>query len=123
LTCDQNHDYTPEQQAYDHGLMDKFVEFTSGSSCTDKSIVMDYYDGNTVTALWNYAQFYAMSDNSYNTTFGPDAIPNFVSRVTRQKSLEVRSGLILTPSHFTRLRKIRYGIGKATDLFASRKRV
>ena len=32
---------------------------------------MGYYDGNTVTALWNYAQHYAMSDNSYNTGFGP----------------------------------------------------
>ena len=32
---------------------------------------MDYYDGNTVTGLWNYAQHYAMSDNSYDTTFGP----------------------------------------------------
>ena len=32
---------------------------------------MDYYDGNTVTALWNYAQHYAMSDNYYDTTFGP----------------------------------------------------
>ena len=35
---------------------------------------MDYYDGNTVTALWNYAQRYAMSDNFYNTTFGPSAL-------------------------------------------------
>jgi phospholipase C len=26
-TCDQNHDYTPEQQAFDSGLMNKFVEF------------------------------------------------------------------------------------------------
>jgi len=34
---------------------------------------MDYYDGNTVTALWNYAQHYAMSDNSYGTTFGPSS--------------------------------------------------
>ena len=32
---------------------------------------MGYYDGNTVTALWNYAQHYAMSDNSFNTVFGP----------------------------------------------------
>ena len=32
---------------------------------------MDYYDGNTVTALWNYAQHYAMSNNSFGTTFGP----------------------------------------------------
>ena len=34
-------------------------------------LVMDYYDGNTVTGLWNYAQHFAMSDNSYSTTFGP----------------------------------------------------
>jgi phospholipase C len=32
---------------------------------------MDYYDGNTVTALWNYAQHFAMSDNAYGTTYGP----------------------------------------------------
>ena len=35
---------------------------------------MDYYDGNTVTALWNYAQHFAMSDNSYGTTFGGTAL-------------------------------------------------
>jgi phospholipase C len=76
LTCDQNHEYTAEQQAYDHGAMDKFVESTNNSTCSppDKSrsnLVMDYYDGNTVTGLWNYAQHFAMSDNSYSTTFGP----------------------------------------------------
>jgi phospholipase C len=32
---------------------------------------MGYFDGNTVTALWNYAQNFAMSDNSYGTTIGP----------------------------------------------------
>ena len=32
---------------------------------------MGYYDGNTVTAFWNYAQHFAMSDESYSTTFGP----------------------------------------------------
>src|SRR6266481_288356 len=32
---------------------------------------MGYYDGNTVTAMWNYAQYFAMSDNSWGTTFGP----------------------------------------------------
>ena len=32
---------------------------------------MGYYDGNTVTAIWNYAQNFAMSDNHYGTTFGP----------------------------------------------------
>ena len=29
---------------------------------------MDYYDGNTVTGLWNLAQHYAMSDNCYSTS-------------------------------------------------------
>jgi phospholipase C len=32
---------------------------------------MGYFDGNTVTALWNYAQRFAMSDNSFGTSFGP----------------------------------------------------
>ena len=71
LTCDQDHTYTDEQKAFDSGLMDQFVQSVSGGSCTDKSTVMDYYDGNTVTALWNYAQDFAMSDNSFSTTFGP----------------------------------------------------
>src|SRR5579863_494678 len=31
-TCSQDHDYMPEQQAFDSGLMDKFPEFT-GASC------------------------------------------------------------------------------------------
>ncbi len=79
VTCDQNHAYKPEQQATDHGLMDKFVQFTQSGDCSATStgeyyrsgLVMDYYDGNTVTGLWNYAQRFAMSDNSYDTTFGP----------------------------------------------------
>ncbi len=74
ITCDENHDYKPEQQAYDGGLLDKFVETVSnvGPGCNpDGSTVMGYYDGNTVTGLWNYAQHYAMSDNSFGTTFGP----------------------------------------------------
>jgi phospholipase C len=83
LTCDQNHDYLPEQLAFDHGLMDKFVQNTSGGSCTDKSIVMDYYDGNTVTALWNYAQYFSMSDNSFGTTFGPST-PGALNLVSGQ---------------------------------------
>ena len=75
LTCDQNHDYTPEQEAFDGGKMDKFVQYTQTDNCTGEygppGIVMDYYDGNTVTGLWNYAQNYAMSDNNYDTNFGP----------------------------------------------------
>ena len=82
LTCDQNHDYTPEQFAFDNGKMDRFTAAggtatTSGISPTGQacqaSDVMNYYDGNTVTALWNYAQHFALNDNSFGTTFGPSA--------------------------------------------------
>jgi len=77
VTCDQDHNYADEQKAFNSGLMNKFVEFAGSSSAgcdfnnLGKGIVMGYYDGNTVTALWNYAQRFAMSDNSFSTTFGP----------------------------------------------------
>ena len=32
---------------------------------------MGYFDGNTVTAMWQYAQHFAMSDNAYTDTYGP----------------------------------------------------
>ena len=82
-TCDQDHNYTDEESLFDLGLMDNFLEFNTGT-CTGlaagqpvpnaghpKDLIMGYYDGNTVTALWNYAQNFAMSDNSFSTTFGP----------------------------------------------------
>ena len=72
VTCDMDHGYTAEQKAADGGLMDRFVQATGAKYGTcDPSQVMDYYDGNTVTALWNYAQHFAMSDNSFGTTYGP----------------------------------------------------
>ena len=78
VTCDQDHEYKDEQNAFDHGLMDRFVETVGATGSQDNGTVpcnpqqvMNYYDGNTTTALWNYAQHYAMSDNSYGTGFGP----------------------------------------------------
>ena len=77
VLCDQDHNYGDEQKAFDGGLMDMFVQAVGSTSTScdvgghGKGIVMGYYDGNTVTALWNYAQNYAMSDNSFGTTFGP----------------------------------------------------
>jgi phospholipase C len=78
LTCDQNHSYQPEQEAFNGGLMNMFVQDTGHDTCTGQPIlfgapglVMDYFDGNTVTALWNYAQNYAMSDNNFDPQFGP----------------------------------------------------
>ncbi|HVY92411.1 MAG TPA: alkaline phosphatase family protein, partial [Bryobacteraceae bacterium] len=78
-TADQNHNYGPEQTAVHSGLMDLFPSAVGvanstgmpGTPATTKGLNMGYYDGNTVTALWNYAQKYAMSDNSYDTIFGP----------------------------------------------------
>jgi len=90
LTCDQDHDYTAEQQAFDGGKMDRFVPTVGtakGTSGTGQpcqaSDVMNYYDGNTVTAMWNYAQRFAMSDNSYGTTFGPSS-PGAINLVSGQ---------------------------------------
>jgi phospholipase C len=74
VTCSQNHGYGAEQKAFDGGLMDRFVEFTAGGSCADKSIVMDYYDGNAVTGIWNLAQRFALNDNSFSTNFGPSTV-------------------------------------------------
>jgi phospholipase C len=91
MTCDQDHGYTHEQSADDLGAMDKFVQDTgkgatiaqclagltySGSpepvpAGSPNYAVMDYYDGNSVTGLWNYAQQYAMSDAAYTTNYGP----------------------------------------------------
>jgi phospholipase C len=77
-TCDQDHNYGDEQKAFDQGLMDLFPASVGAGSCTSpydwgkgKGLVMGYFDGNTVTALWSYAQNFAMNDNSYGTTFGP----------------------------------------------------
>ncbi len=44
---------------------------------------MDYYDGNTVTALWNYAQQYSLSDNSYDSNFGPST-PGAINLISGQ---------------------------------------
>jgi len=80
-TSDQDHNYLAEQQAFDMGAMDLFPLYAgtagpppAGSGVTaTKGLNLGYFDGNTVTALWNYAQHFAMSDNSYSTTFGPSS--------------------------------------------------
>jgi len=77
VTCDEDHGYADEEFAFDSGLMDRFIKL----SCNDVAkngipglglnSTFGYFDGNTVTAFWNYAQHFAMSDNSFGTTFGP----------------------------------------------------
>jgi phospholipase C len=92
MTCDQDHGYTAEQSAADHGAEDAYPQNTGNGANLQQCLtgfnyngspepiptgassnfaVMDYYDGNTVSALWNYAQHFAMSDNAYGTTYGP----------------------------------------------------
>jgi phospholipase C len=76
LTADQGHNESPEESAYNNGQMDGFPAFvgTKGPppvGIGTKALVMGYYDGNTVTALWNYTQHFALNDNNYTTQFGP----------------------------------------------------
>ena len=105
LTCDQNHGYSAEQQAVDAGKMDLFVQKTSTDTCTGlfgaPGLAMDYYDGNTVTGLWNYAQNYAMSDNAWDTTFGPST-PGALNLVSGQThgatAYDPKTGAVLPTS-------------------------
>jgi phospholipase C len=91
-TADQNHDYGPEQAAFHGGLMDLFPASvgTAGPApnpppavTATTGLVMGWFDGNTVTAMWNYAQHFAMSDNSWGTTFGPST-PGALNLVSGQ---------------------------------------
>ncbi len=100
VTGDENHNYGPEQAAYDgvsgSFLMDLFplnvgtadssaVATATGASATaaSKGLTMGYYDGNTVTGLWNYAQHYALNDNTFTTTFGPST-PGAINLISGQ---------------------------------------
>jgi phospholipase C len=91
VTKDQGHGYKAEQQAFDSGLMDLFPLFVgkpgpppAGTGVTSTTgLNLGYFDGNTVTALWNYAQRFAMSDNSYSTVFGPST-PGLLNLVSGQ---------------------------------------
>ena len=76
-SCGPDHSYTGVQRDYGKGLVDHFVQ-VNGSGCE-----MGYYDGNTVTALWNYAQHFAMSDNNFETTFGPSR-PQIINLISGQ---------------------------------------
>ncbi|TDY31196.1 alkaline phosphatase family protein, partial [Paraburkholderia rhizosphaerae] len=75
-TADQSHSYSPEQEASDVGKMDAFPAFTgkatmgSAGAFGTKAQVLGFFDGNTVTGLWNYAQHFAMSQNAYTDTYG-----------------------------------------------------
>jgi len=81
-TADQSHNYEAEQLAFNHGKMDLFPKSVghpdgphvpgehTGIPSTS-GLTMGYFDGNTVTAYWNYAQHFAMSDHQFGSVFGP----------------------------------------------------
>ena len=97
--CDNDNHYTDEQNAYHGGLLDKFPESTNGTGCPPGSN-MGYYDGNTVTALWNYAQHFAMSDNFFDTEFGTTVMGhlNLISGQTHQTSIDAIAGKVANGS-------------------------
>jgi phospholipase C len=95
VTCDEDHGYSDEEFAFDGGLMDRFIKLScndvakSGIPGLGPNSTFGYFDGNTVTALWNYAQHFAMSDNSFSTTFGPSTpgLLNLVSGNTFEATI------------------------------------
>jgi phospholipase C len=124
LTCDQNHAYLPEQKAVDAGKMDKFAQNVSVDTCTGNlyktpGLAMDYYDGNTTTALWNYAQYFSMSDNSWDTTFGPST-PGALNLISGQThgvtSHNPTTGAqTATPDAYTVISPNASGVGTVTN--------
>ena len=105
-TASQNHQYMAEQQAYNGGRMDLFPKFTgrgtpggAGAFGTN-GLVMGYFDGNTVTALWNLAQRYAMSDNAWTDTYGPST-PGALNVVAGQTNGMLAIATTLKPSTST----------------------
>ncbi|MFZ1174053.1 MAG: alkaline phosphatase family protein, partial [Bradyrhizobium sp.] len=93
-TADQNHAPKPEQIAYDNGKMDQFPGSTgtagpppsataTSEAALSKGLTMGYFDGNTVTAMWNYAQHFVLFDNTYTSQFGPST-PGAINLISGQ---------------------------------------
>jgi phospholipase C len=106
VTCDNDNHYKDEQTAYNSGVINLFPGTTSatgtdpnGNPCTP-DLSMGYYDGNTVTALWNYAQYFAMSDNYFDTEFGVtvEGHQNLLSGNTHTTSVTSISGKVVNGS-------------------------
>ena len=100
VTCDNDNHYADEQTAYNAGLLDKFATTAAvGTGCTP-ALNMGYYDGNTVTALWNYAQNYALSDNFFDSEFGTTVMGhlNLISGQTHTTSTTTIKGKVANGS-------------------------
>jgi phospholipase C len=73
LSCDPDHFMDAQEAAIDEGAMDRFVQASSSQDgCPGHAKwAMSYFDGNTITAQWNYAQRFAMSDAFHADVLGP----------------------------------------------------
>jgi phospholipase C len=117
-TADQNHAYTPEQEAYDNGKADLFPKFTGSAGAFTGSAgafgttgqVMGYFDGNTVTAIWNYAQYFAIDDNAYTDTYGPST-PGALEVVSGQTN-----GSVVVVGSASSSQQIPDGVGGLTQI-------
>ena len=114
VTCDNDNAYDAEQEAYDRGLADQFqaTNATINPNPTPAApptlalppcppgLNMGYYDGNTVTALWNYAQHFAMSDSFFDTEFGTTVMGhlNLISGQTHQTNTVTVKGKVANGS-------------------------
>jgi phospholipase C len=58
---------------------------------------MGYFDGNTVTAVWRYAQHFAMSDNTYTDVYGPST-PGALNIVSGQTNGMLASAKTKAPA-------------------------
>ena len=112
-TGDQDHDYDTEQTAFDGGKMDLFpysvgyadsttapnlaAQTSAPALANTTALTMAYYDGNTVTALWNYAQHYALNDHSFGSTFGPST-PGAINLVSGQTNGVVPPSASILPN-------------------------
>lgn len=106
LTASQSHSYGPEQASFNRGAMDLFPSKTGKAGGTPvlypvvtntTGMVMGYFDGNTVTGLWNYAQHFALSDNSYNSNFGPST-PGAINLISGQTNGIIQATATNAPS-------------------------
>lgn len=84
LPCDPDHFMNAQEADINRGKMNRFVQ-ESGASCNPNAQkwVMSYFDGNTVTAQWNYAQRFAMSDEFHADVLGPST-PGHLNLVAGQ---------------------------------------
>lgn len=102
FSASQSHGYRAEQLAFHGGLMDLFPKSVGKgnkagspqvSPLNTTGLTMGYFDGNTVTAMWNYAQRFSLSDNSYGTNFGPST-PGAINLISGQTNgaTNIRNG-------------------------------